>query len=142
VKVGLPASKKHKQKSHKRGKGSEPTPIAMIGAVHEFGSEKMGIPERPWLRPGIRSGKEAFRALNRVNIVRVLRGELTAQQALGQLGAMAVGVVQRYIRSARFTPLKPATIRAKGSSAPLIDTGQMMQSVTFELSTKQEREHD
>lgn len=140
VRVGLPAGKKHKDKKKAKGKGTakpeEPTPIALIGMVHEFGSQKVGIPERPWLRPGIRSGTPEYVALNRVNLIRILRGELAPRTALALLGAMAVGKVQRFIRQGFFQPLSESTVKGKGSSAPLIDTGQMIQSVVFEVGEK------
>jgi hypothetical protein len=110
--------------------------VAFIGAVHEFGAPNAGIPERPWLRPGVRSGSAEMQRLNRVNLIKMLRGQLNPAVALRQLGAMAQGFVQKHIRSGDFTPLKPATIAAKGSSKPLIDTGQMVQSVTFEVRSK------
>jgi hypothetical protein len=135
VKVGLPGEKLHK--APKGSKAKSTISVAMVGAVHEFGAPDRGIPERPWLRPGIRSGQQSYIRLNRINIIKILRGHLSPMVALRQLGAMAQGFVQKYIRSGNFTPLKPATIARKGSSAPLIDTAQMIQSVTFEVAQKE-----
>lgn len=143
VQVGLPENKPHKLP--RKNKGSKVkaavakvlATLAQIGAAHEFGVPKLGIPERPWLRPGIRSGTEDYIRLNRRNIIRIMKGEMTGAQALQQLGAMAVGKVQKYIRNGVFAPLKAATIRRKGSDKPLIDTGQMMQSITFVVREKE-----
>lgn len=142
VKVGLPTGKKHKERDKLTGKFKRITKktgallLALIGAVHEFGAPEKGIPARPWLRPGILSGKPDYVRLNRVNLVRILRGQITRDDALKQLGNMAVGKVKEYIRRGEhFKPLKAATIKRKGSSAPLIDTGQMMNSVTFQLTS-------
>jgi hypothetical protein len=46
---------------------------------------------------------------------------------------MAVGDIQHEITVLRHPPNAPATIRAKGSSKPLIDTGEMRQSVTYQI---------
>ncbi|OCA57864.1 hypothetical protein AA93_07090 [Xylella fastidiosa subsp. pauca 11399] len=46
---------------------------------------------------------------------------------------MAAGDVKATIRHADLAPLTPQTIQRKGSSAPLIDTGQMLQSITYEV---------
>lgn len=135
VKIGLPAGKKHK--ASRKGKKQEVLPVAAIGAVHEFGSPSRGIPERPWLRPGIRSGKPDYNRLNKLNITKIMRNEMSPKTALAQLGAMAVGKVQKFIRAGHFKKLKPATIKRKGSSAPLIDTGQMIQSIVFEVGEKE-----
>ena len=129
VNVGVPAGPKEK----------DGTPVAMVAAVHEYGSPSQGIPERPFLRVAVQKNRIKYVRLNRINLVKMLRGQMGMEQALGQLGEMAKGDVQAEIRSGDFTPLKEATIKRKGSSRPLIDTGQMVQSIQWELGGK---EHD
>jgi hypothetical protein len=126
VNVGVPEGKHE----------ADGTPVAMIAAVHEFGSPSRGIPERPFLRVAVQRNRLTYIRLNRINLVKMLRGQMTADQALGQLGEMAKGDVQTEIRNGDFAPLKPATIRRKGSSKPLIDTGQIVQSIAWELGDK------
>ena len=126
VNVGVPEGKREE----------DGTPVAMIAAVHEFGSPSQGIPERPFLRVAVQRNRQKYVRLNRINLVKMLRGQATVEQALGQLGEMAKGDVQTEIRSGDFAPLKPATIKRKGSSRPLIDTGQMVQSIAWELGDK------
>lgn len=123
VKVGFPQGKTE----------ADGTPTALIAAVHEFGSPERGIPERSFLRSSMRENSQKYVRLNKLNLISILRGNLTADQALGQLGEMAKGDVQVKIRSGDFTPLKQATMDRKGSSKPLIDTGQMVQSVSYEV---------
>lgn len=129
VNVGVPEGKREE----------DGTPVAMIAAVHEFGSPSQGIPERPFLRVAVQRNRQKYVRLNRINLVKMLRGQATVDQALGQLGEMAKGDVQTEIRSGVFTPLKEATKKRKGSSRPLIDTGQMVQSIAWELG---EKNHD
>ena len=129
VNVGVPEGKKEE----------DGTPVAMVAAVHEYGSPSQGIPERPFLRVAVQKNRIKYVRLNRINLVKMLRGQMGMEQALGQLGEMAKGDVQTEIRSGDFTPLKPATIERKGSSRPLIDIGQMVQSIQWELGGK---EHD
>lgn len=113
--------------------------LAHLAAVHEFGTlihhpngAEIPIPERSFLRAGIRRNKEKYKRLNRANLLKVLKGELTLEQALGQLGEVAKGDVQVEITDGSFAPLKPATIKRKGSSKPLIDSGQLRQGVQWE----------
>lgn len=106
---------------------------AGILAVHEFGAPELGIPERSVVRRSIRENLGKYKKLNLVNLRKVVRSEMTVAQALGILGAVAAGDVQMTIRKADLAPLKPATIKRKGSSKPLIDTGQVIQSITFEV---------
>lgn len=141
VRVGLPAGKPYREQDEKTGKlkrlakKAKRIYIAMIGAVHEFGAPERGIPARPWLRTGVKSGQADYIRLNRRNLLRIIDGSMSVDTAFRQLGAMAVGKVQMYIRASNhFKPLKQKTIDAKGSSKPLIDTGQLIQSVTFETT--------
>lgn len=124
INVGVPAGKSE----------ADGTPVALIAAVHEFGSPEKGIPERPFLRSTIQANKAKYVQLNRRNLVAVLNGKMTMEQALGQLGVVATGDVQAGIVAGGFAPLKAATIKRKGSSKPLIDTGQLRQSIAWELS--------
>jgi hypothetical protein len=112
------------------------TPLAMIGAVHEFGAPEQGIPERPWLRPAITDNREKYTALNRANLARLMTGEMTFDAALGQLGLMAQGFARQQIQNGAYAPLKPATIKRKGSSKPLIDTGNFLQSITYSIGPR------
>jgi len=132
VQVGFPSSKTH---------SPDGTSMAFIASVHEYGAPSAGIPERPFLKAGIEGGKEGQARLNKVNLVRILNGETDFDTALMQLGEMAKGNVQDYINQGDFAPILPATIAARkrrsvGSSKPLVDTGQMRQSVSYELGDK------
>lgn len=109
----------------------ESTPLAMVAAVHEFGSPEQGIPERSFLRGGIREGVPKFNRLNEANLRAVVLGSKTVDQSLDMLGVVATGEVKRKIRQGPFEPLKQSTIDRKGSSKPLIDTGQLIQSITY-----------
>ncbi|HQL09719.1 MAG TPA: hypothetical protein PLE35_08990, partial [Lentisphaeria bacterium] len=58
VNVGVPAGRKEK----------DGTPVAMIAAVHEFGSPSQGIPERPFLRVAVQRNRQKYVRLNRINL--------------------------------------------------------------------------
>lgn len=103
---------------------------------HAVAAHKIRIPERPFLRVAIEKNKQAYIRLNRINLARIVRGDTDVPAALSQLGEMAKSHVQTEIRSGNFTPLAPATIKRKGSSRPLIDTGQLVQSIAWELGEK------
>jgi len=130
VLVGVPAGAKEDDEAS--------TPIAMLAAVHEFGAPSRHIPERPFLRPAITEGRPDFIRLNRANMRRVARGRTTIKQALGELGELGKRKVQEKIKAGPFRALRPATIaarkrRSEGSSKPLIDTGNLRQSITWIL---------
>lgn len=127
VNVGFPANGKTEENG---------VPLAMVAAVHNFGSPEQGIPERPFLVRAIKSHLQDYKDLNSKTLPLVIAGRMSVERALGLLGEMAKGHIQLEITNGDFVPLKPETIRRKGSSVPLIDDGQMRQGVAWELAEK------
>lgn len=123
VKIGFPQGPTEK----------DGTPVAMIAAVHEFGVPSKGIPERSFLRSSIAENMPKYLRLNRANLLRIMHGKISPDAALSLLGEMAAGDAKKMIRNGNFVPLSPATIRAKGSDKPLIDTGTMLQTLTYKV---------
>lgn len=111
--------------------------MAMIAAVHEFGSPEHNIPERSFLRGGIRRAMPKLKQMNAQSLKAVVLGKMTIEQAVEKLGVVAAGEVKREFTVGELAPNKPATIKRKGSSRPLIDTGQLRQSITYVLEGQQ-----
>jgi hypothetical protein len=110
---------------------------AYIASIHEFGSPMQGIPERSFLRSSVRNNQKKYNQLNKVNLKRVANGQMSIDQALDLFGIMAEGDVKQNIRHGTYTPLKASTIQRKGSSRPLIDTGQLVQAVKHVVEDKE-----
>lgn len=104
--------------------------MATLGAIQHFGNDR--IPARPWLDVGVEQGNKEYAAI----IEEGLAKGLSQDQILEQVGAMAAGYAQEYIRDLQTPPNAESTIKKKGSSNPLIDTGAMLQSVTYLVTDK------
>ena len=100
-----------------------------IASVHEFGTLDGNVPARPFLRPAIDGGHDEIAKVKQRALELMIDGKLTSKQALAVVGEYAQGRIQRAIDRVTSPALKPATIKRKGSSKPLIDTGQMRNSV-------------
>lgn len=111
---------------------------AEIGIIMEYGSFKRKIPPRSFLiMPINKKRKEILKKVGPVAFKHFMAGQ--PKKAYVALGLQAESVVQDAFTSAGFgtwKPLKEATIKAKGSSKPLIDTGQLRRSITSEVVTK------
>src|SRR5262249_39284145 len=70
------------------------TPIALVAAVHEFGSPERGIPERSFIRAGIRKGRPMFKRLSEAGLKALVKGTITEAMLLGRLGMAGVAAVQ------------------------------------------------
>lgn len=106
--------------------------LAVIAATQEYGSPKRHIPARPAVRQTFENRRGELIALQAKIAQALIEGKITEIRAMQLLGAWAAGAIKATITSdGNFAPLAPATVRAKGSSKPLIDTGQLVNAVTF-----------
>ncbi len=114
--------------------GAEPhgeLTVADIATIHEFGLGN--VPERSFLRAWADENVEEIKKdLGGIGIA-VVEGKLTAEQGLERFGVLAVGQIQKRIVAGIEPPLAPATIKRKGSSTPLVDTGQLKSAITYEV---------
>jgi len=117
------------------------TPLTEIGAVHEFGTLDGHIPQRSWLRSTFRRTDAARKQFTAELVKKVLKGSVSVERALGLLGAWAVArvqetIVQRLTEGPENQANAPSTIAAKGSSTPLVDTGQLKNAISFQVVRK------
>lgn len=104
---------------------------AGVGSVHEFGLGN--VPERSFIRTTIDGKARQIHAMARRAAHGVLDRRATLKQGLELLGAFVKGEIQKRMARGIPPPLKPATIARKGSSKPLIDTGQLRASIDYEV---------
>lgn len=111
---------------------------AGLGMVHEFGSVTNNIPSRSFLRMPVERSepfivKAVVSAKNKIE--EGIEGG-NADAAYDILGIAAENAVQEAFATGgygKWAANKPATIKRKGSSAPLIDSGEMRRSVTSKV---------
>ena len=112
---------------------AKPAPLTVvdIGIIHEFG---LGVPERSFIRAWCDANTKRVQAAMRRLLTGVVQGKYDRAQALTLLGLWIQGEIQKYIsRGVPPLPNAQATIDRKGSSRPLIDTGQLRAAVSFAL---------
>ncbi len=106
--------------------------------IHEFGSIR--VPNQPPERSSLRSTISAKRAKYETLLARAgkafFSGRLALRVGLGLIGARVTADVKRTIAAGIPPPLKQATIRqktvrGKRGTRPLIDTGQLLGSITW-----------
>ncbi len=108
---------------------------ATIAAAHEFGVPGH-IPERSFLRTTVGENKDKITGL----LVRELKADISqgdfSGRAFSIVGEKLSGEVKRKIQSGINPELDPKTVARKGSSKPLIDTGNLLQSINYEVREK------
>lgn len=106
--------------------GEDSIDVAQIAAINEFGTET--IPARPFMHNAVQKGQDKVAQMMASEMQQIMQGK-SVDQALLTVGALMKALIQEEITFGDFAPNAPSTIKAKGSSHPLIDTGLMRQSV-------------
>lgn len=108
--------------------GQTDSEIIKRGIYTEFGTSKMV--GWHWLRRSVQTMKPKYK-----NLVGRIIAQLLQNRPVNYnlIGIWAQGEVKKKIGTITTPALKPSTIQAKGSSKPLIDTGQMRNSISFEI---------
>lgn len=120
------------------------TPVAFVAMVQEEGSLIQNIPPRPTLRPSMAKNKQTYADALQRGVKASINGDIELNGVLEQIGMLSAGHVGEEIRSMNDPPLSIKTIQARArrassgmaSSKPLVDTGQMLQSVTSKVEDK------
>lgn len=118
------------------------TPLVVVAAAHERG---IGVPRRSFLQAPIEQARPVLRGQLRRELDKAIRtGALKwdekrdrfltpTVQALGRIGVYMRAVSQTAIRQGIPPELSDKTIARKGSTVPLIDTGQLRGSLRWQV---------
>lgn len=105
---------------------------AALLCLHEHGSPRRGIPARPLLEPAMDRAAESIAGAMRQCALAALDGD-NARAALDAVGEAACAAVLAYFDEAPWQPNAPATVRQKGRSAPLVETGTLRSAIGYEV---------
>jgi hypothetical protein len=115
--------------------GDGPATNAEIAAYMEYGTET--IPARSFIMAPFTAHRKEYLAGLEKMLPQVIDGKTTVEKALGIVGLKMVSDMKHAILDGAGIPppLAQSTISAKGSTRPLVDTGQLIGSLTFAVET-------
>lgn len=110
--------------------------VASLGAIHEFGLGN--VPERSFIRAWFDENQDRAKEALRRLMVSVVEGKRQPQQALELFAQWALGEMQKRMAEGIPPALQPETLRKKTRAGktgekPLIDTGQLRSSLSYEI---------
>ena len=111
------------------------TPVAAVAYQNEFGTKR--IPERPFIRPAIRNLGPDLRAVL-PGLINPRKMTLSASGAT-EAGKVVRDALQREIDILREPENRPATLKSKSGSKPLMDKGKMRATITIRLGRNAQR---
>lgn len=91
------------------------------------------IPERAFLRNGFDENKDEVIKNAEQVLGNVLGGTMTPEQFFELVGLLMKSKIQDYARDLDSPPNHPYTVNKKGSSNPLVDTGDMIGAITYKV---------
>lgn len=106
---------------------------ATKAAVNEFGVPENNIPERPFMRTALDAKALKYFFMIEEGLGEVVDGKGNPKAIPIKVGIEARNDIINSIHSGSWAPNKASTIENKGSSKPLVDTGEMQQSVEFKV---------
>lgn len=127
----LPPPKKIKGKKTKKRKPSKAT-VLDVAIAHEFGAPDNNLPERSFLRAGVKAGQEDIQRVIKDLVGDLIDGKLTGEQVLGQAAEIAKGHVIAQFESEG----NPGWDAIERNGKILQLTGQLMQSIHTQVRAK------
>lgn len=139
--VGFPSGEYHVPAIHKNKEGSyrgfngedireiKPVETAELAKALSYGTAE--IPARPFLEEGLESKKKEIAAALKTEAEKAVKG---SGANWNKVGTMAVGAITEFVRGDFYrtnVPNSPGTVEYKGSDKPLIDGGNLIQSLQF-----------
>lgn len=111
---------------------------ALLMAVHEYGTQDGRIPERRPIRLSMENNADKYARRFQQGLDKVLKDEMSVDTALNSIGEEAAGDVKITIMNGLTPPLADSTVRARkdNSDTPLYDTGELVNSITYEVRDK------
>lgn len=108
-------------------KYTDGTYVADVAKKNEFGT--LEIPSRPFFRNAIENNAKKWINFLAQDLVK----SENAEMSYNRLGEVARGDIVKSINQTNSPANSPLTIKAKGSSKPLVDTSFLRANVTFKV---------
>jgi hypothetical protein len=136
IKVGVFSAKSGSEEVIKAAANEFGVPSVHGSGLRAGKGHTVSIPERSYLRSTYDEIiNRVFRTIKREQ-KNIISGKLRARDFWSKTGVYFVKKIQGKIRNGSFAPNAPSTIKGKGSSKPLIDTGRLRQEITYSITKK------
>ena len=107
--------------------------LAVNGLHLKKSTKEINIPERSYIRKGADAIRKRVERFSIERLASVYDFSISSEQYLEQIGEYATGLIRNYMTNKRIPPNHPYTVEQKQSTNPLIDTGRLRSSITFEV---------
>ena len=118
-----------------KGAGEMEYTIATIkeyAVFNEYGTSR-GIPPRPFFRQSVMTENsiKIIKSFMEEQVKQVVLGNITGQAYLENIGTFVVKRIKSTIKNGNFIANKESTLKNKKGNSPLVDTGSLINSITY-----------
>lgn len=119
--------------AEKKSRDEKPAKLLLVDVATfmEFGTKN--VPQRSFIRANDALNYRKYRNMIEEIKDKIIFEKWTMTKGLGVLGEQILSDIRQRIRAGIKPALDPKTIEAKGSSTPLIDTGQLINGLTYHV---------
>lgn len=108
-------------------------PGASIIDVAIYNNYGMGVPRRDFMTPASKKWMKFFKEAYTMVQREMIEEKIDIDKFLQDMGRKGQNIIYNEITALDTPPNAPSTIKRKGSSNPLIDTGAMRQAATWQI---------
>lgn len=116
---------------HEEDAGPQDPNAVERGYFNEFGSDN--VPARPFMRSTHDTQRLDWIKRMQIDFGRVMDGKLSGRGMLESVGRLATSDIRRAVVNWDTPPNAPRTIAQKGVDDPLVDTGEMLDSIDYQV---------
>jgi phage gpG-like protein len=111
--------------------------VGQVAMWNEYGVPAGNIPARPFMQTADPEIQEVFNDTMAAAVQGIMTGKVSVEEVLNDCGEVSVEVLKDTIASGGFAANAPSTVKKKGSSTPLIDTGTLYDHITYVVRDKE-----
>lgn len=114
--------------------------VLAIARIHEYGldiqmanGKTMTIPRRSFVRAGFDEKKDDIDKQVRAVVDQIIGFEVNPEDGMAVVGEVVATLIRQYAIDLQEPHNKESTVEQKGSSNPLVDTGLMIDNITYRI---------
>lgn len=110
-----------------------------LAVTQEFGTRDGKIPARSFVLAPFKANRNRYMSQLRSFATKLLLGKVSLDKVLSLIGQQMAADMKKRIKDGIAPPNAESTVRRKKSTKPLVDTGQLLTSITYGVTKREKK---
>lgn len=110
-----------------------------IAVTQEFGTRDGHVPPRSFVLAPFKANRSRYMQRLKSFATRLLLGKVSLDKVLSLIGQQMAADMKARIKEGISPPNAESTIKKKKSTKPLVDTGQLLTSITYSVARREKK---